>query len=158
MRELTNSGLFDTIIATKFINKEGSQYIRILNWHRLLESPETDLISNLHYDILVEKRVYTCINSEFLDLLKRLNDNQTPTHVFVVGADTDCCVLKIAADLFENDIWPIVLVDYCNSNGGPKSHEAGKLVMSRLIGTKCLVAGKIISKEQLENITQERKY
>lgn len=158
IRELTNGNFFDTIIATKFINKEGGQYARILNWHRLLNSPETDLIEGMKYDIVRKKHMYTCVDSHFMKMLRQINDNQKPTHIFIVGADTDCCVLKIATDLFEKGIWPIVLTDYCNSNGGPQSHMAGKLVMSRLIGDKCLVDGKITSIKQLEQIIDERSY
>lgn len=155
--ELTNSGVFDAIIATKFINREGSLYTRILNWHRLIESPETDLINGLKYDIVRKKYVYTCVDSHFIATLRSINDGIKPTHVFIAGADTDCCVLKIATDLFEKGIWPIVLTDYCNSNGGPKSHEAGKLVLTRLIGKSCLVEGKLSSKEQLDMLLDERK-
>ena len=158
IRELTNSNFFDKIIATKFINKKGGQYTRILDWHRLLRSPETDLIDGMKYDIVRKKYVYTCVDSRFIKMLRQINDNKKPTHVFIVGVDTDSCVLKIATDLFEKGIWPIVLIDYCNSNGGPQSHKAGILVMSRLIGNKCLVDGEITSREQLEQIISNRNY
>lgn len=155
--ELTNSGAFDTIIATKFINREGSQYTRILNWHHLMHSPETDLIDGLKYDMVRKKYVYTCVDSHFIKTLCTINGGKKPTHVFIVGTDTDCCVLKIATDLFEKGIWPIVLTDYCNSNGGPQSHEAGKLVLSRLIGERCLVGGKVSGSEQIESLLNERQ-
>ena len=156
--ELTNSSLFDKIIATRFLNREGSQYTKILNWHRLMESPDTDLVEGIKADKVVDKWIYTCVNDSFMDLLKELNDGEMPTHVFVCGADTDCCVLKIATDIFEKDIMPIVLTSYCASNAGPKSHEAGLLVMSRLIGKKCIVDGEINSKNDLIKIIEERQY
>lgn len=65
-----------------------------------------------------------------------------PEKLFVAGADTDCCVLKIAADLFENNIRPVVLTNYFDSNGGSESHLAGITCMKRLIGEKQLYAGK----------------
>lgn len=156
--KLTNSGLFDKIIATRFLNKEGSQYTKILNWHRLIESPDIDLVDGIKADEVVDKWVYTCITEEFMSLLKKLNDGEIPTHIFICGADTDCCVLKTATDIFEQGLMPIVLTEYCDSNAGPKSHEAGLLVLGRLIGTKCIVADKITSKEDIAKIIQERQY
>lgn len=156
--DLTNKGLFDYVIATRFLNKEGSQYARILNWHRLINRPEIDLVSGLEYDYVVDKWIYTCVNDEFIKLLKEKNHGVKPKHIFVCGIDTDCCVLKVATDLFEYGIMPIVLSNYCDSNGGPKSHEAGLLVMERLIGKKSLVPNEILSKEELAKIVNERKY
>lgn len=156
--KITNSGIFDCIIATRFINYEGSQYTKFLNWHRLIDPQDIDLIPNIKYDKVVDKKIYTCVTSEFVRMLKDINDQKVPTHVFVCGADTDCCVLKIATDLFEQNIMPIVLTDYCSSNGGDESHKAGILAMNRLIGKKSLVSGEIIQKSDIENIIMERQY
>lgn len=90
--------------------------------------------------------------------LKKLNDGEVPTHIFICGADTDCCVLKTATDLFEQSVMPIVLTEYCDSNGGPESHKSGIMVMDRLIGKKSIVADKITSKEDIEKIIAERQY
>lgn len=79
-------------------------------------------------------------------------------HIFICGADTDCCVLKTATDLFEQSVMPIVLTEYCDSNGGPESHKSGIMVMDRLIGKKSIVADKITSKEDIEKIIAERQY
>lgn len=156
--KLTNSGLFDKIIATRFRNKEGSQYTKFLNWHRLIESPDIDLVDGIKADEIVDKWVYTCITDEFMSLLKKLNNGELPTHIFICGADTDCCVLKTATDIFEQGLMPIVLTEYCDSNAGPKSHDAGLLVMGRLIGKKCIVSDKITSKEDLVKIIADRQY
>lgn len=153
---LSKSEIFDTIIATRFLNKESSQYARILNWHRLENSPDIDLIQGIKYDYVVDKNIYTCINDKFIDFLKDINDKEFPRYVFVCGADTDCCVLKIATDLFESGIMPFVLTEYCASNGGNNAHNSGITVMSRLIGRRCLVEEKIDSKDKLNKITSER--
>lgn len=156
--ELTQSNTFDVIIATRFLNKEGSQYTKFLNWHRLMTSPDIDLVENIKADYVVDKWIYTCVNEEFIGLLKKCNDGEIPKHIFLCGADTDCCVLKIATDLFEQGIMPIVLTNYCDSNGGPKSHDAGILVMERLIGKRSLVDEKIVKRADVERLTAERQY
>lgn len=156
--ELTNSGIFDKIIATRFLNKEGSQYTKFLNWHRLMSSPDIDLVDGIKADEVVDKWVYTCVTDDFMRLLKKCNDGEIPSHIFICGADTDCCVLKTATDLFEKSVMPIVLTEYCDSNGGPESHKAGIMVMDRLIGKKSIVSDKIASKEDVERIISDRQY
>lgn len=156
--KLTQSGLFDFIIATRFLNKEGSPYTKFLDWHQLQTSPEIDLIKGINANLIVDKEIYTCVNENFLATLKEHNEGKMPHHIFICGVDTDCCVLKIATDLFENGIMPITLTHYCFSNGGMKSHLAGIEVMKRLIGKKCLVDKEITSKEDIEKIVQERNF
>ena len=136
--ELTNSGIFDKIIATRFLNKEGSQYTKFINWHRLMSSPDIDLVEGIKADAVVDKWVYTCVTKDFLELLKKC--------------------MKTATDLFEQSIMPIVLTEYCDSNGGPESHKAGIMVMDRLIGRKSIVPDKIKSKEDLVKIIADRQY
>ena len=75
-----------------------------------------------------------------------------PTSVFICGTDTDCCVQINATTLFELGIHPLVLVDYCASNGGIESHKAGLTVMRRTLGAKHLIHGDINSKEQIADI------
>lgn len=156
--ELTNSGIFDTVIATRFLNKEGSQYTKFINWHRLMSSPDIDLIEGIKAEEIIDKCVYTCVTNDFLDLLKKYNNGELPTHVFICGADTDCCVMKTATDIFEKSIMPIVLTEYCDSNGGLESHNAGIMVMNRLLGKKSIVAEKIESKENVAKIIADRQY
>ena len=103
-------------------------------------------------DYVVEKYIYNCINANFIQRLCQLNDGTYPEKVFVIGADTDCCVLTIATALFENNIRPVVLTKYCDSNGGESSHKAGILSMERLIGEKQLVDIEPTLKDELNNI------
>ena len=150
--ELTHSGAFDYIIATQFINKEGSQFTEFLDWHRLQNSPDIDIYTGLQYDDLVKKYIYTMVDNHFMKQLSIINDGELPKEVYICGIDTDCCVLKVATDLFEHHIKPLVLLDYCQSNGGMKSHEAGILAMTRLIGHKSLLYGNIKNKSDLDKL------
>jgi nicotinamidase-related amidase len=52
----------------------------------------------------------------------------------IVGIDTDMCVLKIAMDLFDIGIEPLVFTDCCASTAGLQAHFAGLAVLSRNIG------------------------
>ncbi len=131
--ELTNKGLFDFIIATQFINRNKA-FQNIIKWDHLKTSDEYRIVDGLKYDMVETKYRYTCVDTKFINRLKEINDGVIPSEIYICGIDTDCCVYKIAVDLFERRIRPIVLADYCQSNGGPQSHEAGLLVLKRNIG------------------------
>lgn len=123
---------WDLILATKFFNLPDSGFTDIMHWSRLKTSPETDLLANIeeYADRVIEKTIYSACTKETLELLEKNKIKE----VFISGIDTDCCVLKTAIDLFERNIRPIVLSEYCASNGGQESHNAAIRVLQRTIG------------------------
>lgn len=56
--------------------------------------------------------------------------------ISIVGIDTDMSVLKIAINLFDMGIRPVVLVDCCASTLGLQAHLGGLAILSRNIGPK----------------------
>lgn len=154
IEKLLQSQVFDYIVATKFLNFDNSIYEKLFNWYELKNEQDRGLFQTIeeYAEVIIEKTIYTCVNPNFLQRLCQLNDGVFPEKVFVAGIDTDCCVLKAAVDLFENNIRPIVLTHYCGSNGGQDSHNAGILCLKRLIGDKQLQSGEIICKEDLQII------
>lgn len=125
-----------------------------MGWQRLKTKEDRDLPKELEVQVdeKVEKSIYTCVNPNFIQRVSQLNNGEIPKQIYIVGVDTDCCVLKIATDLFENNIRPIVLTSYCASNGGIDSHQAGILAMQRLIGKKQLIQNEILNIDDLKNI------
>lgn len=130
------------VFATKFINRGGPFY-SIMHWNRLKETPEIDLIPFVeeYAEIVFEKSIYSSCSEEFIGLLRDRSINE----VYLAGIDTDCCVLKSAMDLFEHNIRPMVLIDYCASNGGTESHEAAIKVLERNIGKPQIIRGFVDS-------------
>lgn len=139
--ELLKLKVFDSVVATRFLNDNNSIYEQLLNWKRLKKEEERDIDAKYlqFIDVIFDKYIYNCVNDSFIQKLCQLNEGKYPEKVFIVGADTDCCVLITATTLFEHNIRPVVLTSYCASNGGDKSHEAGVLCMKRLIGKGQLV-------------------
>ncbi len=154
IKELLEKKIFDCVIATRFLNSDNSIYEKLFDWKKLKSEGEIQLVDGLeqYMDYVVDKSIYTCINSNFIQKLCQLNDGEYPKQVFLAGVDTDCCVLTIATGLFEHNIRPIVLTKYCHSNGGVASHEAGLLCLQRLIGEKQLSNKEILQKSDLNNI------
>lgn len=140
IRDLIQEHEFDQVVFTRYINKEGGPYTRFLNWKRLMAPPETDIVSELRpfAKTVIEKCVYTAWGAELAALIR---EHSTST-VYIAGIDTDCCVLTSATDLFQQGIKPMVLLNYCASNGGPRSHDAAAVVLTRLIGDAQILRGK----------------
>lgn len=129
---------YSPILFTRFINLPDGPYTRLLQWNGCNQEPETDLAADLapyiQPQFVFSKPGLCGMPSE---LVNYLCDHQTQ-QVAVVGVDTDMCVLKIAMDLFDQGIEPIVLTDCCASTAGLQAHLAGLAVLSRNIGAQRL--------------------
>ncbi|MBX3475694.1 MAG: isochorismatase family protein [Planctomycetes bacterium] len=81
---------------------------------------------------LLTKNVYSAVTPEFEELLSELNlDN---TGIYIVGADTECQIMKTALDLFERGVEPMVFAEFCGSHRGLGMHQRGLELLIELIG------------------------
>ncbi len=138
IRTLIERGRFDSVLFTRFLNTPESPYRRLLDWHGCAEPPDTDIAPELA-DLVrpgcaYAKPGFTGIP---VGLAARLRE-ESPEEVIVVGIDTDMCVLKVALDLFDLNIEPLVYVDCCASTAGLQAHLAGLAVLARNIGANQL--------------------
>ena len=134
IRGLIERGDFAPVLFTRFINVEGSPYRELLNWDGCGNPPETELVDELAslgaQDCVFDKHGLAGLPDALADRLRREGWKQ----INIVGIDTDMCVLKIAMDVFDLGIEPIVLVDCCASTAGLQAHLAGLAILSRNIG------------------------
>lgn len=128
---------YDRLYATRFVNAPVSPWRRFMDWRRFAEgSADVELAFRpAAHAVILEKHVYSCVNE---DLLRDLRDRET-AEVFLCGIDTDACVLVSAVDLFQNGIRPVILAEACASHAGPEYHEAGLLILERLVGTDQII-------------------
>ena len=123
---------YDLVIATRFINLPNSPFRRLIKWDHL--SPDTDEIELAFKPkegvVVIDKYIYSCIDEPFLRLLK---DNGIEA-VDICGIDTDICVTKCAVDLFERNITPYVLKDYCATHADADVQESALTILARYIG------------------------
>ena len=131
---LITRGEHDPIYYTRFVNVEGSPFRRMLDWNECVEPPDTELAPEV-LPWAADDRIYSKPGYAGLPdtLAERLVQDRV-TRVSVVGIDTDMCVLKVALDLFDLNIEPIVLADCCASTAGLQAHFAGLAVLARNIG------------------------
>ncbi len=124
----------DPLLFTRFVNTPGGPYHRFLDWHACADAPETDLAPAL-VGLTEPAGVYT--KPGFTGLPQNLSGFLRASgmdEIAIVGIDTDMCVLKVAMDVFDLGIRPIVLVDCCASTAGLQAHLAGLAVLARNIG------------------------
>ncbi|MBV8715842.1 MAG: cysteine hydrolase [Chloroflexi bacterium] len=134
IRRLVDLGTFEPVLWTRFVNTPESPYHRLLRWHSCSEPAETELVPELAAmangeDVYVKEGL-TGVPNALAERLQREGIKQ----ISIVGIDTDMCVLKVAMDVFDLGIEPVILVDCCASTGGLQSHLAGLSILSRNIG------------------------
>lgn len=131
-------GEYAPVLFTRFVNIPDSPYWRFLNWRACAEPTETELAPELvafaEPDLTFAKPGYAGISDELLGYLQSSGWDQ----MTIAGIDTDMCVLKIAMDIFDMGIRPVILVDCCASTSGLQSHLAGLAVLARNIGAEQL--------------------
>lgn len=131
---LVERGEHDPLIFTRFVNTPDSPYRRFLDWHECAAEPDTLLAPEM--EALAKRgRVFVKqglagVPPEMAVYLQTLR----PPEVHVVGIDTDMCVLKVAMDVFDLGIRPVILTDCCASTVGLQAHLAGLAILSRNVG------------------------
>lgn len=145
--ELLKCKIFDCIIASVYHNYEGSPISRLMDWHEMTTPDEQKIVGEaVNADHFIYKTEYSAFNNSLMEILKNENGGELPESVFLVGVDTECCVLMTAADLFEEGIRPVVLTYYCGSSGGEISHNGGIISLQSIIGKNNLHDGKVTDK------------
>jgi nicotinamidase-related amidase len=125
------------VAFTRFLNAPDSPYERLIHWTRFREPPETDIVSELlpHARTVFDKNYYSALTPEFARWLRQRDVRD----LILCGIATDGCVLKTAADAFEQGLTPWVVQDACASHAGEEVHQAGVLLLGRFIGRDQLI-------------------
>jgi nicotinamidase-related amidase len=132
--QLIRRGDHTPVYFTRFENPPGGPYRQFLGWKACAAPPETDLAPEL-LPFAAGDRVFSKPGYAGLpDALASLLRDRAVERIALVGIDTDMCVLKVALDLFDLSIEPIILVDCCASTAGLQAHLAGLAVLTRNIG------------------------
>ncbi len=135
---LIQGGDYAPLLFTRFINTADGPYQQFLDWHSCDREPETNIVPELEsfaqQGLVFPKPGLCGITDDLASYLQK----QPIEKVFIAGIDTDMCVLKIAMDIFDIGIEPIVFTDCCASTAGLQAHLAGLAVLSRNIGANRL--------------------
>ena len=165
IEDLLSRNLFDEVIMTRYWNEPGSILSRFMGWNDLCSEEEQalrpEIAKYVHHEL--KKDIYSSMTAEMYELLRKLNDDELPEYVFILGFDTECCVAMTATEMFESDIRPLVLTRYCGSHDGDKYHNAGLISLEHLIGPDFLINDNLKTKKDVEQIVsrvmiQQKQY
>ncbi|MEJ6480034.1 isochorismatase family cysteine hydrolase [Nostoc punctiforme UO1] len=130
---------------TRFINTADSNYVKLIQWSRLINEPETSIIDELqpYINNIFDKHYYSAFTGNFSAFIFL---NQI-SKIYLCGVETDSCILKTAIDSFERGIEPVIIEDACFSDGGQQAHDAGIFLLKRNIGKNQIqMADEILEK------------
>jgi nicotinamidase-related amidase len=125
---------FSPILFTRFVNSEDGPYPRFLGWDACRHEPETLLAPELRPYASPALTFSKPGDAGIPDELAEFLQNEQIEQVTIAGIDTDMCVLKVAMDIFDLGIKPLILTDCCASTHGLQSHLAGLAVLARNVG------------------------
>ena len=128
---------FDFVLFTQFVNKDDSNFVKLLDWKKCFSSPDIDIHKTLRRFTTSEntfkKTAYSIFKGEgFIDFLKKNNI----TKLFLCGIDTDSCVLASASDAFDLGYQVEVVKRLCQSHSGEEYNSAAVRIINKSIQKK----------------------
>ena len=148
--ELTQKHIFDRVVCVKFVNRDDGVFPKYHRYYDMHKGKEIELVDELTADLIINRSVYSCVSDEFVEKVTKINDGDNIVELFLCGIGTDTSIMKSALDLFERDIKPIVLTDYCIPNDNSAITQLkGVKYISQLISEKCICNKHL---EKLENL------
>ncbi len=151
--ELSQKHIFDRVVCVKFVNRDDGVFPKYHRYYDMHKGKEIELVDELTADLIINRSIYSCVTEDFVEKVTKINDGDNLVELFICGIGTDTSIFKSALDLFELDIKPIILTDYCipNDNSAITQMKGIKLI-SGMIGEKCIVTKKIETHEDLQGI------
>lgn len=80
IEDLLQLNIFDYVIATKFKNTTNSSFENLLKWSDLKTDQEQQIDERLldYVNLIVEKNIYSCANTNFIQQLRSINNGKLP--------------------------------------------------------------------------------
>jgi nicotinamidase-related amidase len=131
-----NSRPYDLIVLTKFKNKVGSNFTRILDWERCFNDLETNITPELRAirnpEILLREGVTSTWTSELSSLVQK----EGITKLYLCGVDSDACVLATAFDVFDANLDFEVIEELCANTMGEEQNNAAMRIIQKQLSYK----------------------
>jgi len=121
---------FDKIVFTRFINSKDNICFKRLNYLGCMDEEGQKIVINTNNNKIIDKKIYSALNNELIEYI----ENNNISKIYLCGIDTECCVLKTAFDLFENNYDVYILKEYCASITGKETHNNALEILKRNIG------------------------
>ena len=135
IEQLIKLGQYDHVVFTRFINSENSIWYQRLNYRGCLSEEDKEIIINTENYTVMDKKIYTAFNNQLIHYIM----NNHIDKIYLCGLETECCVLKTALDLFENEYEVYVLEKYCACTHGKERHDNAIKILSTTIGRNSII-------------------
>lgn len=140
IKEFVQYHNFDFVLFFKFLNTPDSNWVKILNWKKMMKlndakvSPE--LVPFLKKDNAFIKNSFSVFGADkFKDFLKK----HKVSKLFICGLDTDACVYASATEAFSRGFEVRVIEDLCGASHGKEYHKMGLKIIRANLGEKTLI-------------------
>jgi nicotinamidase-related amidase len=151
--ELSQKRIFDRIVCVKFVNRDDGVFPKYHRFYDMHKGKEIELVDELTADLIINRSIYSCVTEDFIEKVTKINDGDNISELFICGIGTDTSIFKSALDLFELNIKPLVLTEYCIPyDNSAITHMKGIKTLEKMIGEKCFVNKKLDSVEDLQGI------
>lgn len=121
---------FNDVIFTRYINSENNVCYKRLNYTECMSEESKAITIDTRGYKVIDKEGYTAVTDELKTYIKENNISK----IYVCGIDTECCVLKTAYDLFEQDYDVYILSEYCACMAGNQANQNALELLKRNIG------------------------
>ncbi len=132
--KLIGQNKYDYVLFTQLINNPKTNYVKLLNWRKVMNSPEIDIHQDLARFVndrnLFTKQTYSIFKNK--KFVKFLTKNKI-TDLYLCGIAIDACVLATAFDAFDLGYKVKILKGYTSSHGGRKFVSAATSIIDRNI-------------------------
>lgn len=129
-----NKADYDYIIFTKFINKEGSNFFKLLNWKKMLSGHETEIHNSLikfaNKNNVFTKNGYSIFKAKGLNNFLKKNKVDA---LFLCGIDTEACVLASAFEAFDLGFDVKIIKELCSSHSSRSLHNSALKIIDKCI-------------------------
>lgn len=136
--ELVHKWPCENLYYLKYKNYPGSSFTKYLDWHEFMTSEQANIVPEVYIKGSAIYNHYGYAPPD--DLLVELHSKYES--VGICGVDTDACVMAAVFALWDAEIRPFVLAEYCASSGGPQFHRAALDLMLRQFGTGSVIKEK----------------
>lgn len=141
IREFIKSHTFDFILFFKFLNKENSNWVKLLNWRGMFSLDETEIVKELkefsNTDNTFEKEATFSVFSS-KEFLYFLGQNKIEK-LFICGLDTHACVLMSVMEAFEKGFNVKVIEDLCIASHGGEYHDMAIKILKSNLGKDAII-------------------
>ena len=125
---------YDFILFTKFINKEGSNFFKLLNWKKMLSGKETEIHNSLikfgDKKNVFAKTSYSIFKARGLN--EYLKKNRISS-LYLCGIDTEACILASAFEGFDLGFDVKIIKELCSSHSGKSLHNSALRIIEKCI-------------------------